>query len=93
MKYILYPTPAEYSKMAFFDPRAFEGIPVTISAFVPKGEVWCVNPGISARIVAHEGPHAGQTVEEWLQPPTVVKILNLGDFIEVKAPKISYEIG
>lgn len=48
-------------------------IPVHVSPYCPEGELWLIDLGVRAKIMCHEGPQAGQTVETWLREPKVLR--------------------
>jgi hypothetical protein len=54
------------------------GIPLVVNKYIPEGEVWMIQEGKKTTIHCHEGPQAGQDIEEWLKEPKIVKIINLG---------------
>jgi len=57
----------------------FIGIPVLVNPWVPENEIWLVQEGKKITVHCHEGPQAGETIEHWLQPPKIGKIINLGE--------------
>lgn len=52
--------------------KQIDGIPVHVSPYCPKGEVWLIDLGVRTKIMCHEGPQAGQAVETWLREPKVL---------------------
>ena len=52
----------------------FFGIPVYVSPYVREGEVLLIQEGHKIELHVHEGPQAGETVEQWLTPMTVRRI-------------------
>jgi len=76
---------------------SFGGIPVVVNPYMAPNEVWLVKEGKRSTIHIHEGPQAGQTVEEWLTKPEIYRIVNLGDLSDlfdwpkVPVPEIKLE--
>lgn len=69
----------------------FAGIPVVVSPYMPKNEVWLVQEGEKRTVYCHEGPQAGQDIEEWIREPRVYKIVNLGEPLSsMKIPMVSF---
>lgn len=53
--------------------KQFGGIPVHVNPYMPEGELWLIDLGVRTKIMCHEGPQAGQTVETWLREAKLVR--------------------
>jgi hypothetical protein len=60
----------------------FAGIPLVVSPHMPENEIWLVTAGERKTLVAHEGPRAGEEIETWLRRPQIIRLVNLGDWME-----------
>ena len=59
--------------------NSLAGLPLVMSEHVSENEIYLVVKGKKRTVVVHEGPMAGQTIEEWIKKPLSVRIINLGD--------------
>lgn len=58
------------------------GIQVRFDRWMPRDEIWVLVKGDKApTVLAHEGPKAGQTVEQWLREPRIIRLINIGDLM------------
>jgi len=53
----------------------FGGIPLVVSPFVMKGEVWLLDAGVKTKVMCHEGPQSGEEVEVWLRKAIAIRII------------------
>lgn len=72
----------------------FGGIPVVVTPYVPKDELWLIQTGERKTIHVQEGPQAGEDIEVWLRRPNIkAKFFNLGsDPFELRIAKRDFKI-